>query len=187
MSALHAPSHTVTRPLFRFDAGWLFLIAGITALAATVLIPAAADLDEARWQRNKALAIERHRIERLERYGQYLAAVQRDDEDVTLTLLATQLNLSPVARIPLTPVADPGRTNASPFPSLEPDPLRLPERSPLQEHPSILLKLTTSDHHRLWLIAGGVLCTLIGLLPPVVRRWDRAEETSPPSSDDNAE
>lgn len=181
---LHGPSHAVMRPLVRLDPGWLFLIAGIATLAATVLIPAAADLDEARWQRNKALAIERHRLDRLERYGQYLAAVQRGDEDVTLSLLATQLNLSPVARIPLTPVVDPGRTNASPFPALEPDPLTLPERSPLQEHPSILLRLTTSDHHRLWLIAGGVFCTLIGLLPPVVRRWDRSESDPAP---DNAE
>jgi hypothetical protein len=175
-STVHAPSHAVTRPLFSLDAGWLFLIAGIAVIAATVLIPAAADLDEAYWQRNKALAIERHRLDRLERYGQYLSAVQRGDEDVTLSLMATQLNRSPVSRVPLTPVIEPGRTNASPFPSLEPDPLQLPDRLPLQKHPSMLLRLTTNDHQRLWLMAAGVVCMLIGLLPPVVRRWDRDED-----------
>lgn len=176
VAAVHAPTVAVKRPLFRLDAGWLFLAAGVAVIAATVLIPAAADLDEAHWQRNKALAIERHRLERLERYAQYLAAVQRGDEDVVLSLMATQLNRSPIARVPLTPVSEPARTSASPFPALEPDPLTLPERMPLQKNPSLLLRLTTNDHHRLWLIAGGVFCVLIGLLPPAVRRWDREDE-----------
>jgi hypothetical protein len=170
-SAVHGPSHEVARPLFRFDPGWLFLIAGIAAVGATVLVPAAADLDEARWQRNKALAIERHRLERLDHYGKYLAAVQRADEDVVLSLTATQLNRSPVGRIPLLPVPEPGRTSASPFPALEPGPLKEPDRLPLQRNPSLLQRLTTSDRHRLWMLAGGMLCMLIGLLPPVIRRW----------------
>ena len=34
-------------PLFRLDAGWLFLAAGLALLAATVLIPAHDDLQQA--------------------------------------------------------------------------------------------------------------------------------------------
>lgn len=172
MSTVHPPSHQVTRPLFRLDAGWLFLIAGIALLGATVLVPAAADLAEAEYQRNRALAIERHRLDRIERYGQYLAAVQRGDEDVRLSLMAMQLNRSPVDRIPLMPDPEPAKTSASPFPALEPPPLTMPERADSQKDPSILTRLTTNDHRRLWLIAGGVVCVLIGLLPPIVRKWD---------------
>ncbi len=178
MPAVHQPSHAVTRPLFRLDAGWLFLTAGLALVATTVLIPAAADLDEARWQRDKALAIERHRLDRLERYGKYLAAVQRADEEVVLSLMATQLNRSPVGRVPIMPVDEPARTSASPFPTLEPDALVLPERYPLQQRPSLLLRLTTSDHHRLWMIAAGVLCVLVGLLPPAKREWQIADEAN---------
>lgn len=173
---VHPPSHQVTRPLFQLDAGWLFLIAGIGLLGATVLVPAAADLAEAEYQRNRALAIERHRQVRIERYGQYLAAVLRADEDVVLSLTAMQLNRSPVDRIPLMPEPEPGKTSASPFPALEPPPLVMPERPADQQRPSILTRLTTNDHHRLWLIAGGVVCVLIGLLPPVVRKWDAAPQ-----------
>lgn len=176
MRALHGPSHLVTRPLFRLDAGWLFLAAGLALIGATVLVPAAADLDEAHWQRDKALAIERHRLERLERYGKYLAAVHRGDEDVTLSLMATQLNRSPVNRVPLMPVPEPAKTSASVFPVLEPEPLELPERYPLQKSPSLLQRLTTSDHHRLWMIAAGVLCVLVGLLPPARRGWEAGED-----------
>jgi len=168
---IHAAARARPRPLFSLDAGWLFLIAGIAVVGATVLVPAAADLEEARWQRNKALAIERHRSERLERYGKFLAAIQRSDDDVVLSLMATQLNRSPTARVPLTPVAEPGRTSASPFPMLEPEPLEMPARARLHEKPSLLMRLTTDDHHRLWMLAGGMVCMLIGLLPPVVRRW----------------
>lgn len=181
----HPPSHTVApthKPLFRLDPGWLFLLAGLTLVASTVLIPAAADLDEARWQRDKALAIERHRLDRLQRYGKYLAAVHRGDEDVTLSLMATQHNRSPVGRVPLMPIAEPGKTSASPFPTLEPEPLVPPERTPTQQHPSLLLRLTTNDHHRLWLIAAGVVCVLIGLLPPAVRNW-RTETVAEPESE----
>lgn len=180
MSTVHGPSHAVTKPLFRLDPGWLFLIAGIALVGSTVLIPAMNDLDEARWQRNKALAIERHRLERLERYAQYLAAVQRQEEDVVLSLMATQLNQSPAARVPLMAETDPSRTTASPFPGLEPPPLEDPERSPLQRRPSLLLRLTTSDTHRLWLIAAGVVCMLVGLLPPSVRKWGGEDEELEP-------
>lgn len=159
----------IPRPLFRLDAGWLFLLAGLAVLAVTVLIPATRDLEEARWQRNRALAIERHREQRLNRYGQYLSALQRGEEDVVLSLMATQLNVSPVGRVPLLDEGDPGRVNASVFPSLEPDPVELPANPEAARKPSILTRLTTNDHHRLWLLAGGVVCVLIGLLPPVMR------------------
>ncbi|MBY0311483.1 MAG: hypothetical protein K2W85_05395 [Phycisphaerales bacterium] len=155
----------LSRPLIKLDAGWLFLIAGLGVLAATVLIPARHDLDLARWQRDRAGAIEKHRLDRIERYGSYLRAVEKDEECVVLTLAAVQLNRSPVDRVPLDVRAEPGNTSASVFADLEPPPPVLPEKPVVSERSSILARWTINDRTRLWLLAGGVLCVLIGLLP----------------------
>ncbi len=166
------------RPLIRLDAGWLFLMAGLCTLAATVLIPAQHDLDLARWQRDRAAAIERHRLDRIERYGTYLQAVQNDDECVVLTLAAVQLNRSPVDRVPLSVRAEPGNTSASVFADLEPPPAVMPPKPVVGERSSMLARWTINDRTRLWLLAGGVLCVLIGLLPATTPA-SRGPEGSP--------
>ena len=161
-------------PLFRFDPGWLFLISGLVIVAAVVLIPAQHDLDEARWQRDRALAIEQHRTERLSRYGAYLAALRQDDPCVLLSLAATQLNLSPRDRVPLDERTEIARTSASVFPNLEPGPLVLPPKPRAsdvrnRQNLSILERLSINNTSRLWLIAGGMMCVLLGLLPTSAR------------------
>ncbi len=160
------PPSVPPKPLFRFDPGWLFLISGVAILAATVLIPARQELAVAAWSRDRALAIEKHRTDRLNRYTTYLKAVERGDESVLLSLAASQLNMSPIDRVPLSAMADPGVTNASVFPDLEPDPVRIAEKPVINEQSSTLTRWTTSDQWRLWLMAGGILCVMIGLLPP---------------------
>lgn len=161
-------------PLFRFDPGWLFLLSGLAIIAAVSLIPAQHDLQQALWQRDRALAIEGHRLQRLERYAAYLAALRDNDQSVLISLAATQLNVSPVDRIPLEPMGEIARTSASVFPSLEPDPLKLPLKPPAEDDSqrhklSILERLSINDSSRLWLIAAGMLCTLLGLLPATTR------------------
>lgn len=158
----------VRRALISLDPGWLFLISGIAIIAAVVLIPAQHDLEDARWQRDRAVSIEQHRIERLERYGRYLAAAKSGDECVLLSLGATQLNVTPADRVPLLPTPDVSRTSASVFPSLEPGPLRLPN-VPRDRDLSMLERLTVNNTTRLWLIAAGVMCVLFGLLPETSR------------------
>ncbi|HVZ33635.1 MAG TPA: hypothetical protein VG963_14485 [Polyangiaceae bacterium] len=153
------------KALVGLDAGWLFLLVGIVTLATTIIIPAQEDLKQADWQRDKAVAVERHRHERVKRYGDYLAAVNRGDECVVLSLLATQLNKSPADRVPLDPPNDPSTTSASVFPGLEPEPFHEPPPPDAGIQPSILQRWTTSDRDRVWLLAGGIMCTLIGLLP----------------------
>lgn len=159
-----APSR---KPLVAIDAGWLFLLSGLTILSATVLIPAYDDLAEARWQRDRAVAIERHRLERLDRYGAYLDAVQRGEESVVLALAAEQLNKVPVGWRPLTPVADPGLRGASVFPALEPPPLRV---EPREKTDSMLARLAMGERSRLWMLVGGAMSVLLGVLPPATRR-----------------
>lgn len=149
------------------DPGWLFVAAGLMVLGATVLIPAADDLAHARWLRERALIIEKERLERLERYEEYAAALEAREPALVMSLAASQLHQIPADRKPipgLTPAPD---APASVFPPLEPDPITLPERT-LPD--SLLYRLTTSEKHRVWLIAGGALLVLIGLLPPGRRR-----------------
>lgn len=51
---------------------------------------------------------------------------------------------------------------ASVFPALEPPPVVLPVQTKVD---STLRKLATTDATRVWLLAGGALCMLLGLLP----------------------
>lgn len=155
------------RPIDRFDPGWLFLIAGLALLAATVIIPAQADLAEARWQRDRALAIEEQRRERLFKHERYLAAVEAMEPSVVRALAASQLNLVPADRAALLQVASPAGSNASIFPLLEPGPVALPELTLVD---SRLARLARGDRSRLWLIAAGSILVLVGLLP-----WNQGE------------
>jgi hypothetical protein len=149
------------------DPGWLFAIAGLAILACTVLLPALDDLGEARWQRDRALAIEKHRLVRLARYKQYLDALDSKDPALILSLAATQLNQIPADRSLVLDVPAVGKANASVFPALEPGPITLPTRTKVD---SLLEHLTTNNRTRVWLIAFGAVCLLVGLIPPAAPR-----------------
>lgn len=155
---------TARPPIALFDPGWLYLLAGIVLLAATVLIPAMDDLAEVRLQRDRALALEQHRTDRLKRYQDYLGALEREEPSLVMALAASQLNEIPQDRslILETPESTPPPASASVFSGLEPPPLKLPEREPVN---SILERWTSSDPSRTWLVAAGAVCLLMGLLP----------------------
>lgn len=150
------------------DAGWLFLIAGIAIIAFTVLVPAVNDLEEARFYRERIQQVEKHRGQRIERYQEYLEAINSADDALIRSLAAVQLNQSPEGTQLLEPTGQVTVKSASPFPALEPPPLVLADRPPTKPK-STLEKWATDDRSRLWLLAGGSLCILIGLLPTVRR------------------
>lgn len=160
-------SHGRSEPLFRFEAAWLFLLAGVALLASAVLIPAYRDVETARWHRDRALVIESNRLERVERYARYLDAVERGQESVVLSLAAAQLNRAPEGWRPLVDNPDPSTTTASVFPALEPGPAHDPPRV---ENTSLLSRWATGERSRLWLIAAGALLTLIGIMPQTSAR-----------------
>ncbi len=149
------------RPIL--DPGWLFLIAGLGVLGATLLVPAADDLDEARWKRDVALVYEQHRDERLKRYDGYLAALDRAEPQLVTALAASQLGQMPDDRGLITARHDSRLRNVSVFPALEPPPMQLP--APRQPVDSLLTRLALGGSSRLWLIALGAVCVLIGMLP----------------------
>jgi hypothetical protein len=147
------------------DGGWLYLLAGIAITSATVLIPAGDDLDVARLQRDRALVIEARAADRLRLHSDYLDALEQGDETVLLSLTQEQLNATPKGMevVYLDEEDIEGSFDASVVRKLEPIPTPLPE---LQEPDTMLRRLTTTNSTRIWVLAGGTLCVLIGLLPP---------------------
>ncbi|USN99323.1 MAG: hypothetical protein H6810_01200 [Phycisphaeraceae bacterium] len=156
MSA-RAPSRSL------IDPGWLFLIAGLTLMGAAVLIPARRDLDLALWRRDRVLAAEMNRLERLTRYETYLDALRHRDETVVRQLASTQLGLAPADSQVLLLVGEGEAEDASVFRALEPRPLELPQ--PHEIH-SVLARLALGGRSQLWLLAASAMLVLIGLLPP---------------------
>ena len=167
------------------DPAWLFLCAGIAAIASAVLIPASESLDEARYQRDVALAWEQERVDRLDRHQAYLQSV-RDREPATIRQLrAMQLNEYPDGLEPLGQAPpDLGLVTASVFERLEPLPLTRPEPPAFRTERSRLARWATGEQSRLWLLGGGALCVLIGMMPPAAARGRRpAKPDAPPERD----
>ncbi len=161
---------TVPQPrsnLAIIDPGWLFLAAGLALLAACILIPASARLDHARYLRDRAVAIEEHRLERIARYEEYLAALERREPTLVIALVASQLNKLPADRMALPGSTPASALDASVFPALEPPALQLPEYQPVETR---LSKLVTGEKTRRWVLIGGALLILIGLLPAATPR-----------------
>lgn len=155
------------------DPGWLFVIAGLTLLLASALIPAAEQVREARWQRDRALLVEKHRQERMQRYQEFTTALENGEKPLVLALAASQLNQIPLDRVPI----GVGSTNggytdikagsASVFPNLEPDPIELPE---YHKFDTTLSRMVTDEKARPWVLVVGSVLVLVGLLPASRRR-----------------
>lgn len=161
------PAPTPPTPLIRIEPGWLFLVAGVLLIAAAVLIPAHEEFEEVRWQRDRAAALEEHRLARLENYRDYLDALDRRDPTLVQSLAASQLRQIPAGRTPLTELSSLESRNASVFPALEPAPVRMPK---LGRNESLLARLTRGDASRPWIYAAGGFFVLLGILPPIKPR-----------------
>ena len=144
------------------DAGWLFLLAGLALISATVLVPARADLERARHQRDVALIFAELHAERIGRHETVLAALESRDPVVLDALAASQFNLVRADRRPLPGQALPVERSASVFPQLEPEAVPAP---PLPRTGSLLERWTTNERGRVWLFGLGALLVVVGLVP----------------------
>ncbi len=160
--------------------GWLFLLAGLGLVAAAILVPAEDRLLEATWRRDRAHAMVEHREERLERYRTYLAAIERADESVVRSLARSQLNLVSLDREQAEPL--PEQRDISIFERIEPAPPTPPKR---RRADSRLLRWSTDETGRLWLIACGSVAILVGLLPPTRPSARREDELEDPDFDED--
>lgn len=154
---------TSSEPIF--DAGWLFLIAGLMLIASGVMIPATRSLDRAHWRRDRVLLTEMHRLHRLTRHEAYLGAILDEQDAVVYQLAATQLGLVRDGTQVVELVHDGPTARTSVFASLEPSMIELPA---FTECGSRLARLANGDLSRLWMLACGAMLVLIGLLPPSV-------------------
>ncbi len=159
-----------------FDPGWLFLLAGLAMLGATALISAQRDVDDARWLRDRMLAAEAHRQERIGRYEEFLGAVDERQPALIESLAAAQLNQIPADRAAIPGTVRDNLADASVFPALEPPALRLPPRQVVD---STLSRWISGDTTRIWLLAGSVMMILVGLLPQS-RGWGRGQSAIEP-------
>lgn len=144
------------------DPAWLYLIAGVGLLAATVLVSAQAQVDEARFVRDRALLVEGHRQLRLDRYREFLAAVETKQPALIEALASSQLNQIPADRAAIPGTLGDTLADASVFPALEPPAMVEPKRT---HSTSMLVRLTDNDATRVWLLVGAAVLILVGLLP----------------------
>lgn len=149
----------VTKPLFRFDPGWLFIVAGMAICMAVVLLPARHDLFMLESQRAALRARELHNNARLRVHVDFLEDVDHADPDLIERLIASQLNLIPQGETPVLRAAHSADAvqywleMAAPEPDFE-----------LPEFPETTLSRLASGPRRIWLMAGGVLSIFCGLL-----------------------
>ncbi|MCB9845923.1 MAG: hypothetical protein H6811_08070 [Phycisphaeraceae bacterium] len=159
-----------------FDPGWLFVLAGMALVGTCVILPSQARLEEARWQRDRARALESHVQERIRRTQRTIDAIENGNEATIRSLAASQLNLIPVGtrawRDPEVP--------ASPMADLEPEP---PQYPPPPRLDTRLARWTDDPHTRLWLIGGGMLSILVGVLWGIAPRDTVSGGPGPAESD----
>ncbi len=144
------------------DSGWLYLLSGLAMLAMVVLLPARDDLADLHWQEKRLEAGVAREHQRLQRYGEFIRAVDLEEPVVVERLVGANLNLGDPNRKAVLLRVDQNQGDV--FSWIEPKPVRMEQPA----RPSTLLRrLLARPGLRPWLLAGAAMCIFIGLLPPV--------------------
>lgn len=148
-----------TRPLFRLDPGWLFILAGLAVCAAGVLLPAQADLRALEDQLALLQGEEARAYQRLAAHADFIDQVDRGEPGIIKRLAAAQLNLVPEGDKPVllsggeaSPVTE--WIDATVDLNLRPPPI----------DPASTLSRWANGQSRLWMFGGGIMAVFIGLL-----------------------
>lgn len=149
----------LTLPLFRFDAGWLFILAGLAVCAAGILLPAQADLRVLREQTDRLRDEEDRAYARLKAHSDFMDQVDRADPALIRRLAATQLNLVPETDTPVLLAA----SATVPVTHWIESAVQLDLRPPKSAPTSTLSKLANGPY-RLWMFGGGIMFVFMGLL-----------------------
>jgi hypothetical protein len=148
-----------SRPLFRPDPGWLFIIAGLTLCAAGILLPAQFGLQALRRQLALLQQEEDLAYARLKAHLDFLDDFDRGDSALVRRMAATQLNLMPAGDVPVLLAA---RRPMAPTDWIDAT-VRVDPRPPEPTRDSTLSRWATG-RDRLWLFAAGAFSVFVGLL-----------------------
>jgi len=164
-----------TRPLFRIDPGWLFVLAGLCVCAAGVLLPAQADLAALEEQLHHLQAEEARAYQRLAAHADFIDLIERGEPAIIKRLAATQLNVAPAGDKPLLLAA----REAAPVTQWIDSTVHSDIRPMRLTGPSTLSRWATGSS-RLWMFGGGIMAVFIGLLlsPEGSRRARRASASA---------
>lgn len=146
-------------PLFRLDAGWLFIVAGLAVCVACVLTSADHELQTLRVQKSLLEAEEQYAYARLKAHEDFLSQLDNPDEALVRRLAAAELNLMPADEEPVL------RLITLELPTIDwiDHTVERPAPTPVLASHSMLTQLATGPY-RLWLFGGGVMCVFLGLL-----------------------
>lgn len=169
-----------SRPLFRPDAGWLFLVAGLALVLAAAIIPSERQLHELRTQLDELKHAERTNFAIMGAYARFVDDLDDRDPSLLRRLAASQLNVIPRDETPLLMAST---VNAS-VPewieaTVEVEPFKAPPPA------DTVLARWTEGRGRLWAIGAGGMLVFMGLLlgPSGARRDPDAECTAADSND----
>ncbi len=151
--------HQLSRPLFRLDPGWPFVLAGLALLVAGILIPVQRELHDLRNELRKVESSELRTYARLEAYDRFLGGLQQADPDIVRRLAIAQLNVVPKGEESFLLTPGMNQTVAQwidesvPTRTVTPDP-----------YPDTLLGRIALGPNRLWLLGSAVFLLFVGLL-----------------------
>lgn len=181
-----ADSRSVRRtlPLLRLDAGWLFLLAGISLVLAAAIIPSGRELHGLEEQLASLRRQEQANYGVLGAYARFVQDLEDRDPALLRRLAAAQLNMIPRGETPLLMAST---VNASVAQWVESTVEMEPEQH--EPIPDTLLSRWTEGGRRLWAIGAGAFMIFIGLMiapAPTRRPGALADSTSDPVSHEAA-
>lgn len=149
----------VSRPLFRLDAGWPFVLAGLVMLVAVVVLPGRRGVHDMRAQLDLLQTQEVVTIERLNAYTQFLDGIRSGDPQLLRRLGASQLNLVPDGETPILVAASLDQTVPAWI-----DQTVAPVSVRDRPYADTLLIRLAEGQWRVWLLAGSVFVIFLGLV-----------------------
>ena len=146
-------------PLFRFDPGWPFVIAGLLILAAGILIPGHRELLELRGELVRQETREQVAFEQLRAYDEFLAGVRETDPEVIRRLAMAHLNKIPAGEESLLLTPGMNQTVGEWIESSIPD-----RTVVVPPYPDTVLARWALGPGRLWMLGVAVMLLFVGFV-----------------------
>lgn len=146
-------------PLFRFDPGWPFVIAGLLLLVAGVLIPGHRELLGLRGELLRQETREQVAFEQLRAYDEFLAGVRESDPEVIRRLAMAHLNKIPAGEESLLLTPGMNQTVGEWIESSIPD-----RTVVVPPYPDTVLARWALGPGRLWMLGVAVMLLFVGFV-----------------------